>query len=35
METIHIGSNDYEINYKVPLGFGKFGNIYKIIKKKG
>ena len=34
METIHIGSNDYEIDYKVPLGFGKFGNIYKIIKKK-
>ena len=34
METIHIGSNDYEINYKVPLANGTFGNIYKIIKKK-
>ena len=33
METIHIGSNDYEINYKSSLGNGTYGNIYKLIKK--
>ena len=33
METIHIGSNDYEINYKSSLGNGAYGNIYKLIKK--
>ena len=34
MEKIHIGLNDYEINYKVPLGSGAYGNIYKTINIK-